>query len=175
MRTLPHPRRHCRYDTSTCAAPAPVCAGYGATKLALRNLGAPAGDEQVSVTVRDLDTAGLSFDPLTEDLSITLRNDDGLQIAYTIPAASAWTVQGARATFTDSAAPVIGTTRVFDTDGDGTYDMVQATLGGASVAGTASDTMTAIVSVGNDCWSDEMPCSASGTGRTSLCRKAVRP
>jgi hypothetical protein len=68
---------------------------------------------------------------------------------------------------------------------DGTYsyawhvanpnDAVQATLGGATIAGAASDTMTAIVNVGNDCWSDEMPCSASGTGHTSLCRKAVRP
>ena len=166
---------HCRYETSTCAAQQSTCGSYGASKLALRNLGAPGGDEQTSVTIRGLDTAGRTFDPLTEDLNVTLRNEDGLQLAYNIPAGSAWTVQSRRATFTDSSAPVTGTTRVFDTDGDGTYDMIQTTLGGATIPGSASDTMTAIVNVGNDCWSDEMPCSASGTGRTSLCRKAVRP
>jgi hypothetical protein len=163
----------CTYDTTNCAAP--TCGHAGASKIALRSLGTPAGNEQASVFVSGLDTAGRTFDPVTEDVSIVLRNDAGLLVNYTIPAGSPWVVQGRRATLVDSTAPITATTRLIDTDGDGTYDAIQSTMSGATIPGPASSTVAAVVRVGDDCWRSEMPCAASGSGHTNLCRKAARP
>jgi len=153
----------CIWDTSGCTAK--QCSEWGASRLQARGFGGASGDDAINFRAAEL--RGGTFDPLTEEASFVVRDDAGLLHAGTIPAGSpGWSGGGTSFMYSDPA---------------GTFgDVVRIQLGGSpSVAagfkaavqvrnaslGTLPDTRTAtaILRIGDDCWSDSLPCSPHGS------------
>jgi len=168
--------RACTWNTSGCAAPA--CTEYGASLVRLFNVGAPASGE-LRMKARGL--SGAAFDPRTEDTSLVFRDQGGRILASTIPGGSAgWTATPAGSpttyAYNDPAGTLGGIVQIvlratpsFTTGFRALVDVRGRDLGGATdaLAGTA------VLRVGNDCWSDTTPCAAHGAG--VLCRGRTQP
>jgi hypothetical protein len=166
-------RTDCTYETSACAAPS--CARFGLARLRATSLGAPAGDEDLDFFGDGLSGAGRSFDPLTEEVSFALRDDEGGVHAATLPAGAAWSVNGAgtRYLYNDPAGTYGGLVQVdlraapsFATTFRALVKLRDANL--AAAAG--SRTATAVLRIGDDCWSKPVPCLTRASGRTLACR-----
>jgi len=166
--------RACTWDTSGCAAS--TCAEYGASTTRLTNLAPPGTDDELSFHARNL--PGAAFDPRSEAVSVTLRDDGGTVMTATIPAGSAgWSATAASYTYTDPAGTFGGImdVRLRATPIFATAFRAVVTLRGRDL-GTAADatTGTVVLRVGNDCWSDTTPCAPHGSS-SLLCRGRPRP
>jgi hypothetical protein len=119
---------------------------------------------------------GAAFNVVTESVSFVFRDDEGLVVQATIPAgAGGWTANGKRITYSDPTGSqdgivsvVLKATPSFDTSFQA---RVRIRSSVATAAGTR--TGTAVLRVGNDCWSDTTPCS--GHGSSVKCRGRVQP
>jgi hypothetical protein len=152
----------CMWDTSGCAAI--ECAEYGATKLRARNVALPGGDDDLDVRAADLDGAGRSFDPRTEEVSFVVRDDGGLVHAAVIPAgAPEWTTSGGTFVYTDAAGSHDRLTRIELAGSVGGRFKARVQLAAANLSDAANArTATAALRIGDDCWADTLPCTPRG-------------
>ncbi len=169
--------RACTWDTSACAAPA--CSEYGASLVRLLNIGGSASDDELRFKARSL--AGATFDPRTEDVSLVFRSEGGNVLTATIPGGSpGWTATPSGAptsyTYSDPAGTLGGIVEVVlrATPSFTNGFRALATVHGRDLVGAAGALAgTAVLRVGNDCWSDTTPCAAHGAGL--LCRGRAQP
>jgi hypothetical protein len=160
----------CIWDTSACAAD--NCSEYGASRTRYRRA---AGDADLRAF--DLQSAGLSFDPRVEEVSIVFRDDEGLLHNAVIPASSpGWSAGASSFTYLDPAGTFGRVTRIqlsatpsFSSD---FRALVQ--VRGADVSGAASTrTSTTVLRIGDDCWSDTTPCTLGAQNTT--CKGRPQP
>jgi hypothetical protein len=164
--------RACTWNTSGCAAP--TCTEYGASRVRLRNVLGPSGDDQLLFTARGL--VGGTFDPVTQDLSFVFRDDGGLVLSAVVPGGSGgWTSSGSEFAYSDPSGTHDGVLAV-SLRGSPSFAsrfrarvLIRAPLGAAADARTG----TAVLRVGDDCWSDTTPCTAGGSNVT--CRGKAQP
>ena len=164
--------RACTWDTSGCAAN--TCAEYGASRTRLKNVLGASGDDELVFTAKNF--PGATFDPTTEDLSFVFRDDDGLVVSATIPGGSPGYTAGPTAiTFSDPSGTHGGITSVSlrATTTFPTSFRAQVRIRAGVGAAAGARTGTAVLRIGNDCWSDTTPCSGSGSNVT--CRGKSAP
>ena len=148
----------------------------------MRNNGDP-GDDRVAVTLEGLDGSGRTFDPSTEGVSLTIRDDTRLtdatvatsQLLYqgTVPGGPTWTATPNRHLYVDKSGPSDHVAKVdlIATSGfGGTFNAVVRVRDTDLPAGTlGAETATVVLRIGDDCWSATPPCS---THRTATgCKK----
>jgi len=164
--------RACTWDTSGCLAK--TCSEYGASSVRLRNVASPTTDDVLDFAASDL--RGGSFDPATEDVSLVVRDDDGSVLAAVIPGGSpGWTASASDATYSDPAGTHGGIVSV-SLHATGTFAnrfQARVRINASVAAGANARTATAVLRVGNDCWSDTIPCGARG--RNVMCRGRAQP
>jgi len=165
--------RACTWDTSACAAPA--CAEYGASLTRLENLAAPGTDDTLRFSARNF--PGAAFDPLTEDVSFVLRDEGGSILTAAIPGGSpGWTATATSYSYSDPAGALGGIVSIFlratPTFATGFRAVVK--VQGRDLGAAADATIaTAGLRVGNDCWSDTIPCTPHTPDL--LCRGRSQP
>jgi len=160
----------CDFDTSGCAAD--ICARFATANVRLLRLGAPTGDDRVSIKLSAVEFAGHSFDPTVDGLDITVRSATGLLYQGSIPGGNAnWsTAAPGNWTYNDAFHTIDGIQNV-QVRSNGT---VVAKVRGKAIAGAiGSDVVSATVRVGDDCWSGEESCTSSGTSSLK-CKKYAR-
>ncbi|MGH7895949.1 MAG: right-handed parallel beta-helix repeat-containing protein [Candidatus Binatia bacterium] len=160
----------CDFDTSDCAAG--TCGRYANATVRLRRLGAPSGDDRVSVKLTAVEFTGTTFDPAADGLAITVRNGSGLLYQGDIPAASPnWSTPTPGAWVYKDVSQANDGIETVEVRANG---LVSAKIRRASITGAiGSDTVSVTVRVGDDCWSGEESCASSGTALK--CRKDARP
>ena len=167
----------CLWDTSQCAAPA--CARYGKARLRLGNMGAPNGDETLRFSGRKFDGSGRTFNPVTEDVSVVLRDDSQLFYLGRISAGSPhWSASAGRYLYLDPAGSNDGIVSIdlravpgFGGPFKAAIEVGTANLGAAATTRDAFLTLR----VGDDCWSAGMACMTSLSGQAVTCRKGSMP
>ena len=167
----------CMWDTSGCAAPA--CGRAGATKLRLRNLGAPGGDDGMDLVTRNVDGSGRTFDPGTESVSVVVRSDTQLFYLGRIPAGSGgWSAALGRYTYTDPAGTRDGIISIDlrNPAGFGGSFKASVRVRNRNLSGAATArAVTTLLRVGDDCWSIGTACVVPPTGQSAVCRKGASP
>ncbi|TMA35080.1 MAG: hypothetical protein E6J79_15645 [Deltaproteobacteria bacterium] len=167
----------CMWDTSGCAAPA--CGRAGATKLRLRNLGAPGGDDGMDLVTRNVDGSGRTFDPGTESVSVVVRSDTQLFYLGRIPAGSGgWSAALGRYTYTDPAGTRDGIISIDlrNPAGFGGSFKASVRVRNRNLSGAATArAVTTLLRVGDDCWSIGTACVVPPTGQSAVCRKGALP
>jgi hypothetical protein len=164
--------RACTWDTSGCTAP--TCTEYGASTVRLRNVLGPAGDDELVFTARDI--PGAAFDPTTQDLSFVFRDDQGLVVNALVPSGSAgWTSSATEIAYADPAGTFGGVTSVSlrGTPAFGTAFRATVRIRTSLAAAADARTGTAVLRIGDDCWSDTTPCSPAGSNVT--CKGRAQP
>jgi parallel beta-helix repeat protein len=165
---------YCTWDTSGCTADR--CEEYGASRSKLRNLAPPAGDDQLDFRAKNLPGGVSVVDPLTEEVSVVFRDDQGLVHAATIPAGNGnWSANGATFTYADLGGTQGGITAMSLAASSGLAAGYRAVVRvrGVDLSGAAdARTGTLVVRVGDDCWSDTTPCTPKGSNLTCRGRNA---
>ena len=164
--------RACTWDTSGCAAK--TCTEYGASTIRLRNVASPADDDVLDF--RAANVPGGSFDPLAEEVSFVLRDDDGGVLAATIPAGSpGWSSSPTDYTYSDLAGTQGGIVSVslHATPSFATGFQASVRIRAGLAAAADARAGTAVLRVGDDCWSDTIPCTPKG--RNVMCRGRAQP
>lgn len=173
----------CEVGGPTCGAPS-GCGAYSLRRLRLARLGLPGGDDTLVLKGADLGGAGRTFDPRTESVAVTFRDDDGLVETALIPAGGGgWT-----------ARPLNGPpTKYVFTDRTGAHGGIRKIVLRALAAGFAgpfradvkiahanlaaangASFVSASLRVGDDCWEASAPCVAGGRGTKARCQPAAR-
>jgi hypothetical protein len=161
----------CDFDASGCAAG--TCARYANGSVRVQKLGAPSGDEQVTIELSDMETA-TAFDPTTEPVDVTIRGAAGVLYQATIAAGDPkWGSKGADTWVYKDPSGTIGGIQVLEVR-TGSTGKLSAKIKKASIAGASTeDVIATTVRIGDDCWSGEESCS-SGAGATLACKKSNR-
>ncbi len=163
--------RACTWDTSGCTAK--VCREYGASSTRLQNVLGTPGDDELLFTARDF--PGGSFDPAAEEVSFVFRDQGGLVTGGTVPAGDAgWTVTPSSASFSDPAGTFGGIVSITlrPTPSFAQRFRAQVRLRSSLSAAADARTGTAVLRVGDDCWSDTTPCTPRGVNVTCKGRAA---
>jgi hypothetical protein len=156
----------CTWDTSGCTAKS--CSEYGASMVRLRRVAAPATDDELNF--RGMELPGATFDPLTEDVSFVFRDDDGLVASALVPASSAgWTAASGSYRYDDGVVAIT----LQASPSFATSFRADVRLRSGVGAGADARTGTAVLRVGDDCWSDTTPCAPRGPN--VVCRGRSRP
>ena len=167
----------CTYDTSGCLAP--TCDEFGASRLRIRRLNLAPGEQYADFTGEDLPGSGHTFDPLTEDVNLVVRDQGGLVYAAVIPGGtSGWTSGTGAFTFTDATGAIGGITSVeltTDTTFADAFSVRVRVRGSDVTAAADSQTATTTVRIGNDCWQETAPCTPSSSGNRTVCRGRALP
>jgi hypothetical protein len=160
----------CSYNTGGCTAP--VCGRVRQVSVGVVD-GAGSGDDRLAITLKGLDGTGRTFDPATEGIDITFRDDTRLTDAGVTTSAlyyqgrvaggSNWSSTPTRRLYFDRAAATDGVV-VVDLkapSGFGSTFNAAVKVRNASVpAGTlAARTGTVVVRIGDDCWTSTAPCA----------------
>ena len=162
----------CTFDTTGCAAV--ECQEYGASRARLKDLGSPAGNDDVAVTAADVSGAGRTFDPRTEETSLVVRDDGGAVYSVTIPAGSGdWSATGSRFNYNGS----LGGLQHFGIHGNFTKTFRFEADAKDQDLSAAADTQTVstVLRVGDDCWADTVACTVSSSGELVSCRGRKTP
>jgi len=126
-----------------------------------------------------LDGAGRTFDPLTEDVAVTVRDQNGIVHGAVIPAASAgWHVRpltgpAQKYTFRDSAGTYGGITKIALRNALGFGGPFRADVKIRDVdlsAASDASAVTVNLRVGNDCWERGAGCTFAKSGKTARCQ-----
>lgn len=163
--------RACTWDTSGCTAK--TCSEYGASNIRLRSVVGPAGDDELIFSARDF--PGATFDPITEELSFVFRDDQGPIVNAVIPANSpGWTSTGNEKDYADTAGTFGGIVSIAVRATPTFPSRFRVKLRVRTPLAAAADarTGTAVFRVGDDCWSDTVPCSPAGSNVTCKGRAA---
>src|SRR5262249_13563407 len=158
------------FDTSGCTAP--ICSRARLANVSMRNDGIP-GDDRVSINLEGLDGSGRTFDPTTEGVNITVRDDTRItdatvtasQLYYqgTVPAGPPWTATPNRYLHRDKGAPTDHVAKIDlpTTSGfGGNFNAAIRVRATALPAGTLNaQVATVVVRIGDDCWTATPPCS----------------
>jgi hypothetical protein len=173
----------CEIGNATCGE-ASACGDYDIVKLQLSRLNAPAGDEIATLKAVGLSGTGRTFDPRTDAVAITLRDQSGAVHTAVVPAGTAWETRPTSAAPTrfvlkDRSGANGGVTliKLKATSAAGFAGAFAAVvkLRGADLADAAdARSATANLRIGNDCWESEAPCTRRARGNTALCRPAAR-
>jgi hypothetical protein len=180
----------CTWDFSGCDVGGPscgaadACGGYTLARLKLSHLTAPAGDDAMMLKGVDLDGVGRTFDPRTDDVQLTFRDQGGVVQSATIPAgATGWQARPSngpprRFLFSDPTAAHSGIRKILlravTPAGFASRFRADVKLQNADLSGAADAAfLTANLRVGNDCWQEDAPCEHRGGG-TARCRTPVR-
>ncbi len=181
----------CTWDYSACDIGGPTCGAasacgeYAVKRLKLSRLGAPSGDDQLVLKAFGLDGGGRTFDPRTEEVALTLRDENGLVHQAVIPAGSGgWTARPAtgaptKYVFRDRAGTHGGVTKVvlraIDATGFAGAFRADVKLQRTTLADAVDAAyMRHNLRVGDDCWEADVPCTAGGHGTVQKCQPAAR-
>lgn len=184
-------KQDCTFDFAGCDIGGPACGvanpcgSYRVKRLTLTRMSAPAGDERLVMKSFDLDGAERTFDPLAEEMAITVRDQSGVVHIAVIPAGSAnWRAQPLsgpveKYSFTDKTGAFGGIRKIgLRTTGApgfgglfrATAKIKDANLSAARDAAAATVTLR----IGNDCWEENAPCTIGGSGKNARCQTPVR-
>jgi hypothetical protein len=156
---------HCTFDTSGCQASS--CGRVGPGEARLKRLPAPFGNEGVSLELEALDASGRTFQPGGEGLELVLRSDGGFAFSGVIPAGSArWsTLAEGGLAYEDPSGAVAGFRKV--EIGGGESPFLEVELEFVNLAGLdGSQTLDAVLRIGDDCWSAAFGCEKGRCRRT---------
>lgn len=170
----------CTYDTSACTAPG--CGRIRNASMSIRDQ-AGTGDDRIAVTLEGLDGAGRTFDPATEGIEVTLRDDTRLihtsastsQLLYQGDVASGppWTSSPNRYFYLNRDGNADGVTKVDLTATTGFGGIFSAIVRIRNIdlpAGLLGRrTGTVVVRIGDDCWTTTAPCNTKASAMG--CRK----
>ncbi len=155
---------HCTFDTSGCEAGS--CGRVGRARVRLSRLAPPFGNEGVSLEFEAVDGSGRSFDPQSEGVQILLRSADVPFYAGVIPGGSTgWDVRRIPARYVNRFGPFGGLRRVYIGSGQPLRIAAEARQLPVSLP-ESPETLTAVVRVGDDCWSAELACNGKRCTRT---------
>jgi hypothetical protein len=175
----------CTWDFSACDIGGPscgvadACGSYIVKSLRLSRMTAPVGDEKLVLKGLGLDGAGRTFDPLTEDVGVIVRDQSGVVHTAVIPAGSpGWHVRpltgpAEKYSYRDSAGTLGGITKIVLRNATGFGGPFRADVkikdANLSAASDAS-AVTVNLRVGNDCWERGAGCKFAKTGKTARCQ-----
>ncbi|HET6304236.1 MAG TPA: right-handed parallel beta-helix repeat-containing protein [Myxococcota bacterium] len=155
----------CTFDTSACQAES--CGRVGPGHVRFKRLPAPFGNEGASLELDALDDGGRSFDPTTEGLELVLRGEDGFVFSGVLPAGSpGWSsLAGGGFAYEDPTGARAGFREVVV--GAGASFAVGAELEFVNLVGLdGSQTLDAVLRIGDDCWSAAFGCKKGRCART---------
>jgi hypothetical protein len=165
-------RPDCIWDTSGCTAAA--CQEYGGSRTRIRIDGpVDASNTSRAYPVK----AGQAFDPLTEEVSLVLRDQEGAVMQQTIPAgdpgwkhtAGGWVYQRPGGTLSHDVELV----KLYDLTPTRFRTRWRATPASLTPVENAQ-TLDAILRIGDDCWADSSSCVVTGNGDL-ICRGRSSP
>jgi hypothetical protein len=165
-------RHDCIWDTSGCTAVA--CQEYGGSRTRIRTDG-PVGASNTSRAYPI--KAGQTFDPLGEDVSLVLRDQEGAVMQQTIAAgdpswqkaAGGWVYHRPGGTLSHDVELV----KLFDLTA-GRFRTRWRALPASLAAAENAQTLEAILRIGDDCWADSAPCTVANNGDV-ICRGRSAP
>ncbi len=155
----------CSFDTSGCEIES--CGLVGPGRARLKRLPAPFGNEGASLELDTVDGSGRSFDPTAEGLELVLRGDGGFVFSGVLPPGTpGWSsVADGGFAYEDRTGAVDGFRSV--TVGVGASFAASAGLEFVNLAGLdGSQTLDAVLRIGNDCWSAPLACERGRCART---------
>ncbi len=181
----------CTWDFSSCeignaqCGNESACGSYSLVKLQLGHLAAPAGDEFATLKGDALDGSGRAFDPRTEAVALTFRDQTGVIATAVVPAGSSgWEAHPSSGTpksytYHDRAGAHGGVTKITlraltSAGFDGPFRVLARVRNVDLSAAADARAATANLRVGNDCWEAESPCKSRSHGRTAICKPAQR-
>jgi len=169
----------CMFDAAGCTAP--TCGRIRAAGLSARDQPG-GGRDGVTVMLDGLDGAGRAFDPVTEGISITLRDDTRLihagttrsQLLYQgrVAGGPRWSSTPSRRRYADRGGTSDGVAKI-DLTSTGAFGgpfkaVVRARNLDLPAGMLAARTGTIVLRIGDDCWSTTASCSPHG--KTTGCR-----